>query len=215
MRVPRRVLVGGVIAAAVLLPALYGARMLDRMALAYTTGLRRSPDGPGYMGVEARKDGPPPGIIFLGRSSPDRENGGFVMRRVSAEGREAGLEEGDRVVAVDGKPHDTMGSALRALVRDREAGDVVPLDVVRDGEPARVDVRLVRFVRHPGDLGLPFEEVEFDSGSGFRIRGWWIPPPKRATVGRWSGSTGPFLAVPGARPRRGVLPRPRLRAVHL
>lgn len=178
MRASRRRLLGGVVALAVLLPVGYGIRLLDRMALAYTTGLRRSPDGPGFLGVEAPRGGPPPGIVFLGRSTPDREQGGFEMRRVSAEGREAGLRAGDRIIAVDGAPHDSMESAMRAIVREREAGDLVLLDVVRGEETLQRGVRLGRFVRHPGDLGLPFEDVEFDSESGFRLRGWWIPPPE-------------------------------------
>lgn len=177
MRIGRRVLLGvGVVALAV--PVVFVARTLDRMALAYTTGLRRAPDGPGFMGVESPRGGPPPGIVFLGRSAPVEGSPGFVMRRVSAQGREAGLRSGDRVVRVDGVVHDSMASAMQALVRDREAGEVVAFDIVRDGENIRLGVRLGRFVRDPADVGLPFEAVEFDSGSGFRLRGWWIPPPE-------------------------------------
>lgn len=177
MRVGRRVLLG-VGAVALAAPLVFVARTLDRMALAYTTGLRRSPDGPGFMGVEAGRGGPAPGIVFLGRSAAAEGAPGFVMRRVSAEGREAGLRPGDRIVRVDGVAHDSMESAMQALVRDRKAGDVVAFDLVRDGEPLRLGVRLARFVRDPADLGLPFEAVEFDSESGFRLRGWWIPPPE-------------------------------------
>ena len=173
----RRLLVAGAVALA-LVPVLFGVRLLDRMALAYTTGLRRSPDSPGFGGVMPPSDGPPPGVAFLGFSRPAEGAAGFVMGRVTAQGREAGLQEGDRVTAVDGVTYRDARDAMGGLISSRVAGETVHLTVVRSGEERTLPLRLMRYVRHPADLGLPYEEVAFASGSGHTLRGWWIPPPE-------------------------------------
>ena len=161
-----------------LIPVLFGVRLLDRMALAYTTGLRRSPDSPGFGGVMPPQGGPPPGVAFLGFSRPAEDADGFVMRRVTAEGREAGLQNGDLVTAVDGVAYRDSRAAMGGLIRTRAAGEQVDLTVQREGTEVTLPLRLSRYVRHPGDLGLPYEEVALASGSGHTLRGWWIPPPE-------------------------------------
>ena len=178
MRVLRRRLL--VVSAVVLalIPVLFGVRLLDRMALAYTTGLRRSPDSPGFGGVMPPQGGPPPGVAFLGFSRPAEDAAGFVMRRVTAQGREAGLQNGDRVTAVDGVTYRDARDAMGGLIRTRTAGEQVELTVRREGTEVTLRLRLSRYVRHPGDLGLPYEEVALASGSGHTLRGWWIPPPE-------------------------------------
>ena len=172
----RRLVVSAVVLA--LVPVLFGIRLLDRMALAYTTGLRRSPDSPGFGGVMPPQDGPPPGVAFIGFSQPAEDAEGFVMRRVTAQGREAGLQNGDRVIAVDGVTYRDARAAMGGLISTRIAGETVDLILSRDGEELTVPLRLSRYVRHPGDLGLPFEEVALASESGHTLRGWWIPPPQ-------------------------------------
>ena len=172
----RRLLVLGAVALA-LVPVLFGVRLLDRMALAYTTGLRRSADSPGFGGVMPPADGPPPGVAFIGFSRPAEGADGFVMRRVTAQAREAGLQNGDRVTAVDGVAYADAREAMGGLISTRIAGETVDLTVMREGRELTLPLRLSRYVRHPGDLGLAFEEVAFASGSGHTLRGWWIPPP--------------------------------------
>lgn len=172
----RRLLIVSAVVLA-LVPVAFGIRLLDRMALAYTTGLRRSPDAPGFGGVMPPADGPPPGVAFIGFSQPAEGADGFVMRRVTAQGREAGLRNGDRVTAVDGIAYRDAREAMGGLISTRIAGETVDLTVMRDGEEFTLPLRLSRYVRHPGDLGLPFEEVTLESGSGYTLRGWWIPPP--------------------------------------
>ena len=177
MRLPGRrwwLLGAGVLA---LIPVLLGARLLDRMALGYTTGLRRTPDGPGFFGVEPPAGGPTPGALFLGWSATEAGEPGFVMRRVSASARSAGIRPGDRITAVDGVAYPDSRAALGGLVATRSAGEVVPLTLVRGESELTLEIPLAPFVRHPGDLDLPYEEVEFDSDSGHTLRGWWIPPP--------------------------------------
>ena len=173
----RRLLIAAAVILA-LVPVAFGVRLLDRMALAYTTGLRRSVDSPGFGGVMPPADGPPPGVAFIGFSQPAEGGEGFVMRRVTAQGREAGLRNGDRVTAVDGVTYRDARAAMGGLISTRTAGETVDLAIVRDGEDLTLPLRLSRYVRHPGDLGLPYEEVSFASGSGYTLRGWWIPPPE-------------------------------------
>ena len=173
----RRLLIASAVILA-LVPVAFGVRLLDRMALAYTTGLRRSVDSPGFGGVMPPADGPPPGVAFIGFSQPAEGGEGFVMRRVTAQGREAGLRNGDLVTAVDGVTYRDARAAMGGLIGTRTAGEMVDLAIVRDGEDLTLPLRLSRYVRHPGDLGLPYEEVSFASGSGYTLRGWWIPPPE-------------------------------------
>ena len=173
----RRLLIVSAVVLA-LVPVAFGIRLLDRMALAYTTGLRRSVDSPGFGGVMPPADGPPPGVAFLGFSRPAEDASGFVMRRVTAQGREAGLRDGDRVTAVDGVAYSDAREAMGGLISTRIAGETVDLTVMRSGDELTLPLRLSRYVRHPGDLGLPFEEVAVASGSGHTLRGWWIPPPE-------------------------------------
>lgn len=161
-----------------LVPGWFGFRLLDRMALAYTTGLRRTPDAPLFGGGDAPMAGPTPGTIFLGFSRPAEPEPGFVLRRVSGDGRDAGFERGDRVASVDGVVWPDTRTLAGGLIRTRLAGETVEAEVVRGGETRTVPVTLGRFVRHPGDLGLPYDEVEFASGSGHTLRGWWVPPPE-------------------------------------
>ncbi len=54
---------------------------------------------------------------------------------------DVGLRPGDVIMRVDGEPLATM-SELVAAVRDREPGDVVDLEVFRDGEEFDVEVEL-------------------------------------------------------------------------
>ncbi len=173
----RRLLIVSAVVLA-LVPVVFGIRLLDRMALAYTTGLRRSPDSPGFGGVMPPADGPPPGVAFIGFSQPVEGRQGFVMRRVTAQGRDAGLRDGDLVTAVDGVTYRDARAAMGGLISTRTAGETVDLTIERGGEDLTLPLRLSRYVRHPGDLGLSFEEVAVASESGHTLRGWWIPPPE-------------------------------------
>lgn len=178
MRPGRRLWLWGALAAAFSVVLFFGARLLDGMALNYTTGLRRTPEASPFGGEPARRDGPTPGVVFLGWGrSAEPEAPGFVLRRVSAEARDAGLEPGDRVAAVDGVAWRDTRALAAGLVRTRLAGEVVEAEVARGGETLLLPLTLGRFLRHPGDLDLPYEEVEFASESGHTLRGWWIPPP--------------------------------------
>jgi putative serine protease PepD len=74
---------------------------------------------------------------------PAQPVAGAVVVSVDADGAatEAGVQEGDIVVAVDGVPVQNM-NALVLLVRERKVGHVVHLTVVRGGETVQVDATL-------------------------------------------------------------------------
>ena len=98
--------------------------------------------------------------------------------------REMGLRAGDVITAVDGEAFRSSEDLARHLVNHYTAGQVVPINALREGAegllPLDLNMTLRPFVRHPGDLELPYEDVEIESDSGYRLEGWFIPPPERS-----------------------------------
>ncbi len=82
---------------------------------------------------------------FLGvviRSSDDGAAGAVVSEVTPGTAAEqVGIRVGDRIVSVDGTPIADP-SDLGAQIRDRQAGDVVSVEVVRDGESLSLDITL-------------------------------------------------------------------------
>ncbi|HEX6167741.1 MAG TPA: site-2 protease family protein, partial [Acidimicrobiales bacterium] len=68
---------------------------------------------------------------------------------------EAGLREGDRIVAFDGEPVETWGD-VTAAIRDSDVGDEVVLTVERDGERRDVEAELGPRPASLGNPGAPF-----------------------------------------------------------
>ncbi len=160
--------------------AFFGARTVDRMALAYITGQRRVP-GQDFFGDPVKAGGPVPGFAFLGFTRPSDDPPGMRIVRARDMAREIGLRTGDVVTAVDGKTFRSSQELMKYFLGNCAAGQAVSLRVVRDGKPP-FDARMTleAFLRDPGDLGLPFENVEIQSDSGHLLRGWFIPPPERS-----------------------------------
>lgn len=156
------------------------ARSVDRMAVAYLTGQRRVP-GEGLWGESIPDGGPVPGYAFLGFTRPSDDPPGMRLVRPWDMARDVGLRAGDVVTAVDGKTFRSSEELMRHLVGHYGAGEVVPVSAFREGNGA-LDLRMTlrAFVRHPGDLDLPYENVELQSDSGFVLWGWFIPPPERS-----------------------------------
>ncbi len=180
-------LLGLVLLVAVVGGGIWGARVVDRMALRYLTGARRVP-GRDFWRGDVQRGGPVPGFAFLGFSRPSEEPPGVRMVRPFEAGREIGLEPGDVVTSVDGETFTDWRDVMQHFLHNYEAGDVVTLVALRAGEATELRLTLKPYLRDPGDLALPFEEVEFQSDSGFRLRGWFIPPP-----GRSDGRAGIFV----------------------
>lgn len=165
-----------------------GIYTVDRMALSYLTGQRRMPDRD-FWGEPVRPDGPVPGFAILGWLDPSENLPGLKVRRARELGRQIGLAPGDVILAVDGKVFTDGRDLYRSFLRNHTAGDVVTLSVGREGEPTReLRLTLEPFLRHPGDLGLPYRDVELQSSSGHTLRGWFIPPPERS-----DGRAGVFV----------------------
>jgi dipeptidyl aminopeptidase/acylaminoacyl peptidase len=173
------------------------------MALSYLTGQRRIP-GRDFFGQPVKSDGPVPGFAFLGRTTPSEDPPGIRVLRPWESGREIGLAPGDVITSVDGQFFQDGGELHKSFVSNYAAGEPVSLKVVRNGEPPR-DFRLVLkpFLRNPGDLGLPYEDVEIRSSNGFTLRGWFIPPPEgsdgRAGVFVHGAKSSRFQGLEGAK----------------
>lgn len=190
----RRVLLGIVIVVG-LAGTGFAVYTIDRMALSYLRTPRGLPFPDDLMEAKISFEEGIPGYAFLGMSRPSDNPPGFRIIRPRADGWELGVRPGDIVTSVNGKTYQDSRELLEDLIDRHEAEEILPVVVQRDGETLNLDLKLRPFIRSPADLDLPFEEVEIDSASGFKIRGWLILPPE------WSdGRTAVFIH--GARANR-------------
>ena len=168
----------------------------DGMAARYLADTRRTAGRDGWR-TDLPADGPTPGTIFLGRARPSEEPPGLRLVRVSDEVRHTGLVPGDVILSVDGHVYGNTREIARGLMRERLAGERVAVRVWKQEgrREEELELTLDPFLRHPGDLGLDYEEVTIPSGSGFTLRGWYMPPPADS-----DGRSGVF--VHGARSSR-------------
>ena len=83
---------------------------------------------------------------FLGVSLEPRTDGGvgsiIATVQPGSPAEEAGINEGDIVLAVDGEPVNGQ-AGLVAAIRDRSPGDTISVDLVRNGERVTVTATLV------------------------------------------------------------------------
>ena len=83
---------------------------------------------------------------FLGVSLEPRTDGGvgsiIATVQPGSPAEEAGINEGDIVLAVDGEPVNGQ-AGLVAAIRDRSPGDTISVELVRDGERVTVTATLV------------------------------------------------------------------------
>jgi len=114
----------------------FGARTIDRMALAYTTGQRRVA-GEGLWGEEIPNDGPVPGYAFLGFTRRSEDPPGIRIVRPWEMARELGLKRGDVVTAVEGETFRSAEELMSYLVRNYEAGESVDVTAVTPGAGPR------------------------------------------------------------------------------
>ncbi|MFO7279686.1 MAG: site-2 protease family protein [Thermoanaerobacterales bacterium] len=86
--------------------------------------------------------GVPGGSVVDMVDMPDRGEAWQVNEVVEDSAAErAGLREGDRIVALDGRPASSYDD-LAAAISEHEVGDRIVLDVVRDGERLTLDAEL-------------------------------------------------------------------------
>lgn len=83
---------------------------------------------------------------FLGVSLEPRTDGGvgsiIATVQPGSPAEQAGINEGDIVLAVDGEPVNGQ-AGLVAAIRDRSPGDTISVELVRDGERVTVTATLV------------------------------------------------------------------------
>ena len=98
-------------------------------------------------------------LIALGRRSSARpwlganlqdHDGRLVVRRVAPEGpaAAAGIQHGDRIIAIDGSEVRDLAAFYRALWRRGEAGITVKLTVNRQGEQHEIGVKTIDRYRY-------------------------------------------------------------------
>jgi len=81
-----------------------------------------------------------------------KEATGAVVTQVESgtPGAKAGLKVGDVITKLDGEKLNDAGQ-LQVMVQQREPGTTVELNVVRDGKPMKVSVKLEEFNKRGGD----------------------------------------------------------------
>jgi len=84
--------------------------------------------------------------VMLGITMSAADEGGIIVDSV-VEGlpaAAAGIKEGDRIVSIDG---EELGEtdAIREALADKEAGDEIKVELVRDGKNQTITVKLAKF----------------------------------------------------------------------
>jgi S1-C subfamily serine protease len=80
----------------------------------------------------------------------DEMRGHLVVSAVTPEGpaERAGLKRGDMILGVDGEPVNHLPDFYRKLYARGDAGAVVPLDVLKDDEKRRIEVKSINRLDH-------------------------------------------------------------------
>jgi serine protease Do len=136
----------------------------------------------------------------------------------------AGIEVGDVIITVDGKPVDRV-SSLQRVVRQRRVGDRIPVEVMRFGTKKRFEVRLVEAenimrlasntespaaAANPsaGKLGLTVEALPAELATRLRTNGRGVRVTDVAQDGpardKISSGSDVVLAVLYPTPRRDI-----------
>jgi hypothetical protein len=87
----------------------------------------------------------PPVMMGITMSDPGKGEGVMVDSVLDGlPADKAGVEVGDRISAIDGKKIEGQ-QALRDILKEKKAGDIVELKLDRDGESKTVKVKLAKF----------------------------------------------------------------------
>ena len=130
------------------------------------------------------------------------EDAGVLVAHVEAgsPAAQAGLQVGDVLTAIDGKPVKSSWS-LRELIAPRKAGDVVSLDVVRDGDRRQLQATLVEREGRILELGRMLQRGDNHDGETVIV----VPNGKDweafgEEMGRWGEQFGEEVAEAFAKP---------------
>jgi serine protease Do len=90
-----------------------------------------------------------PGRPWLGLQA-DEMHGHLFVSGVTSEGPadRAGLKRGDVILGVNGEPVNHLPDFYRKLYAQGDAGTVIPLDVLKDSEKQRVEVKSITRLDH-------------------------------------------------------------------
>lgn len=162
------------------------------------------PDGTSIRRAVAMAWAPRMGLVLGAEDQTD----GRLIRAVTPGGSAAaaGIETGDRIISLDGVEIGPQAAAeVRRLLRERQVGDTVVLELERDGERRRVEVMLERpelpglaLLRADGETFKPEELRELIEG---RLRpARWAPLGLRAELTPMHAGLEPYFGSD-----RGVL----------
>lgn len=153
-------------------------------------------DGQAYLGVQ------PCGGLFFGMGPLGGRLGPFVagepaflITRVipDSQADKAGLQEGDRIVGIDGEPVET-GQRLADIIQTREPGDRIELEVIRPGEEETLQIE-VTLGENPDEPGKGYLGVEYWTiPSGAKLKE--IHPFRYFTWPESEGESEPFDRFP-------------------
>ncbi len=75
----------------------------------------------------------------------DEAHGHLMVSAVTPEGpaERAGLKRGDMILGVGGEPVNHLPDFYRKLYAQGDAGTVIPLDVLKDSEKRRIEVKSI------------------------------------------------------------------------
>lgn len=95
----------------------------------------------------------PPKVMLGLYMAPDDEGKVQVSKVIPGLAAEkAGVQEGDVLVSLDGKPIDDI-SSIRGILKDHKPGDAVDLVVHRDGKDTTLKVNLQAYEQHKLGMG--------------------------------------------------------------
>lgn len=122
----------------------------------------------GVAGAWSRTEPPK---VMLGITMSSSDESGVVVDSVvdGLPAEKAGIQEGDRLVSIDGEEIDDA-TTIREILAEKKPGDDIKVELVRDGESKTITVKLAKFEQ--GKLGaavapMPGMNLRMDNHNPF------------------------------------------------